>query len=77
MNDLWAMIFPELAKGAGAGLVAWFLLRVEMIFLRRDVDGLRYIVYMAQNPKNLIGITEALRHRVKHLEVIEGITYHD
>ena len=51
-------LLPHLLTGIAAGLVAWGGVRIEMRWLRRDVDSLRFTVHSPHNPKNLVSVVQ-------------------
>lgn len=71
---MYETILPYLqfaVSGAFAGGVAWATMRVEMRYLRRDVDIVRFAVHSPKNPNNLTANASALSARVTVLETLE------
>lgn len=55
---------------AGSGSAAWVAMRVEMTFVKRDVERLREYVHDPKNPNNLASVTQDLKTRVTTLEKV-------
>lgn len=53
---------------AGSGSMAWVAMRIEMTFVRRDIERLREYVHDPKNPNNLTSVAQDLKTRVMILE---------
>lgn len=73
MQELLDQFGPYMVSGLVSAVASWAIIRAEVTFLRRDVDGLRERVHGPRNPNNIISVQQAHATRLTVIETKMGI----
>lgn len=71
MNGLLAELLPYAVSGVVAAVVSWVTMRIDVKYLRRDLDGLRFRVHAENNPNSLVNAVQDHETRITLLERFE------
>ena len=72
MEIMLQELLPHILTGVAAGLVAWGGVKIEMRWLRRDVDSLRFTVYSSENENNLVSVVQKHSWEIEALKEAHG-----